>query len=278
MGGGVRMRAAAGWSALDTLRQGTSSAGTPFCCFLAVNHPMHPCQTCPLRKHDLFTPFSPEDLKFMMQFRDGEVTLSPGAALYHEGDETDYFFTAREGQGARFKYLPNGERQLVNFIFPGDMVGFQAMLADGAATSAIAASPMVLCRFHKRKLSDLFRNNPPRAYALTWIAAVEEHFLNEMIATLGQRTAQQRMAWALLKIHRRLAAVGLAPNGRAQFPFTQRDLADALGLSLVHTNKTLARLRSLVTWENGVLQILDAKALSALALADSLTPPERPLL
>jgi len=239
---------------------------------------MHPCQICPLRKHDLFTPFTPEDLHFMMEFRAGEVTLSPGAALYHEGDETDYFFTAREGQGARFKHLPNGERQLVNFIFPGDLVGFQAMLAGGAATSAIAASTMVLCRFEKRKLADLFRNNPSRAYALTWIAAVEEHFLNETFATLGQRTAPQRMAWALLKIHRRLAAVGLAPDGLAQFPFKQRDLADALGLSLVHTNKTLARLRPLVTWEHGVLQIRDANALSELALADTSPPPDRPLL
>ncbi len=215
----------------------------------------------------------------MMMFRAGDVHVAPGVALYHEGDETEYFYTAREGQGVRVKHLPNGERQVVNFIFPGDVVGLQAMLSGAAANSAIAASPMVLCRFEKRKLHELYRNSPQRAYALTWIAAAEEHFLGETIATLGQRTALQRMAWALLKIYNRLSAVGLAlPNGAVPFPFRQRDLADAMGLSLVHTNKTLARLRRFAIWEKGSLRLVDAPALAELALTDCALPPDRPLL
>ena len=215
----------------------------------------------------------------MMRFRVGEVRLAPGEALFHEGDETEFFYTAREGQGVRVKHLPNGERQVVNFIFPGDVVGLQAMLAGAAANSAIAAGPMMLCRFEKRKLRDLYHSSPQRAYALTWIAAAEEHFLGETIATLGQRTAQQRMAWALLKIYNRLTAIGLAqPDGAVPFPFRQRDLADAMGLSLVHTNKTLARLRRFAIWEAGFLRLLDAPALAELALSDCALPPDRPLL
>lgn len=245
---------------------------------LQTEQHVHPCETCALRKQDLFTQFTETDLKFMKQFRAGDVSLQAGEVLYHEGDETTYFFTANKGQGARFKHLPNGERQLVNFIFPGDVVGLQGLLSGAASTTAIAASPMVLCRFNKRGLADLFRDNPDRAYALTWIAAIEEHFLGETIATLGQRSAAQRMAWALLKIHNRLAAIGLAPQGIAHFPFKQRDLADALGLSLVHTNKTLARLRPYVTWDNGNLDILDKKALAEIALTELETPQRRPLL
>jgi CRP/FNR family transcriptional regulator len=239
---------------------------------------MHPCETCALRKHKLFTDFTPTDLEFMKEFRAGEVALRAGEVLFHEGDEHAFLYTAKEGQGARFKHLPNGERQLVNFIFPGDVVGLQGIVSGTAAATAIAASPMVLCRFNKRDLASLFRDNPDRAYALTWIAAMEEHFLGETIATLGQRSAVQRMAWALLKIHKRLSAVGLAPQGVAYFPFKQRDLADALGLSLVHTNKTLAKLRPYVCWVNDSLSIHEMKALAQIALADLETPQRRPLL
>lgn len=240
---------------------------------------MHPCQICPLRAHEIFLPFSAEELSFMMDFRAGEVHVAPGEALYHEGDETSYFYTARAGQGARVKHLPNGERQVVNFIFPGDVVGLQAIVAGVASNSAVAASTMILCRFEKRRLHELYRNSPDRAYALTWIAAAEEHFMGETIATLGQRDAMQRMAWALLKIHTRLTAIGLADNTDAvPFPFKQRDLADAMGLSLVHTNKTLAKLRPLARWENGRLQITNKAALADLAMTDYAFPPDRPLL
>lgn len=76
----------------------------------------------------------------------------------------------------------------------------------------------------------------------------------------------------------RLSAVGLASDGASPFPFKQRDLADALGLSLVHTNKTLARLRPFVRWDKGVLTILDPRALSEIAMLDYDAQPERPLL
>lgn len=214
----------------------------------------------------------------MKDFHCGLVQISGGEVLYHEGDDLSYFYTAKAGQGARFKHLANGERQLVSFIFPGDIVGLQAVLENGAATTAIAASDMILCRFHKSKLQDLFRESPKRAYSLVWIAAVEESFLGETIATLGQRSAIERMAWAFLRIHERLTAVGLRQGDSVVFPFTQRDLADALGLSLVHTNKTLARLRSCMRWESHLLTLTDRTALSEIAMTTPEVPKDRPLL
>ncbi len=214
----------------------------------------------------------------MMEFRAGEVRINGGETLFHEGDKVDFFYTAKVGQGARVIHLPNGGRQLVNFIFPGDTIGLQAALAKEASSSVVAASDMLLCKFHKGNLPKLFRQSARRAYSLVWIAAVEEHFLGETIATLGQRDAMQRMAWALCRISMRLSAVGLSSDGASPFPFKQRDLADALGLSLVHTNKTLARLRPFVRWEKGVLTILDPRALSEIAMLDYDAQPERPLL
>ncbi len=239
---------------------------------------MNPCASCALRKYELFVPMTEAELAFMKDFRDGEYRLEAGEVLFHEGDETDYFYTVWTGQGARYKHLANGDRQLVNFFFPGDLVGLQALLCDGSQTTAIAASPMILCRFRKANLHDLFRENPARAYDLTWLAAIEEHFLGETIVTLGQRTAAQRLAWALLRIEARLKAVGLMRGSAAFFPFRQRDLADALGLSLVHTNKTLGRLRAYATWEGDLLRVINADMLADIAMVNRERPAVRPLL
>jgi CRP-like cAMP-binding protein len=139
---------------------------------------------------------------------------------------------------------------------------------------------MVLCVFDRGRLWEMFRASPQRAYDLTWIAAVEEHFLGETIATLGQRDAGQRIAWALLRIWQRLRAAGIGANGTVPLPFRQQDLADALGLSLVHTNKTLARFRArqLCDWSEGVLRVLDARALAQVATMELDPPERRPLM
>ncbi len=240
---------------------------------------MHACDACRLRRAPLFTPFSADDLAFMRRFRDGEALLPAGRVLFHEGDRLDTFYTILSGQGARHKSLPNGGRQLVNFVFPGDMVGLAGSVTGAATASLTAASDMVLCRFRRGRLAELFATQPERAFALTWIAAVEEHFLGETIATLGQRNAAQRLAWALSKVYNRLAELGLedAATG-VPFPYRQADLADALGLSLVHTNKTLGRMRSFVQLSAGRLRVLNPPGLTALAMIEDPAPQRRPLL
>lgn len=237
-----------------------------------------PCQTCFLRKKDIFNPFTAHELDFMQAFWAGEDTFERGDILFSEGDALDFFYTVRHGQGARYRHLANGDRQLVNFIFPGDTIGLQGVLSGEASSTAIAAEKMVLCKFKKSRLPELFRESPKRAYSLVWIAAVEEHFLCETITTLGQRNATERMAWAFAKIFMRLKAVGLGREDTVAFPFRQRDMADALGLSLVHTNKTLARLRPYVQWEGGQLRVRNLDQLAEISMIDYEAVPERPLL
>ena len=80
---------------------------------------------------------------------------------------------------------------------PGDLIGLQSGIMGEARHTVTAVTDTVLCTFPRNGVWELFRNHPPRAYDLTWIAAIEEHFLGETVATLGQRDATQRIAWAL---------------------------------------------------------------------------------
>ena len=129
---------------------------------------------------------------------------------------------------------------------------------------------MRLCVFRRSDIWTLFKNHPERAYDLTWLASTEEHFLGESLATVGQRSAMEKIAWAMVLLIQRGRALGLVNGTRMRFPFRQQDLADSLGLSLVHTNKTLAKLRErkLVSWIDGVINVQDIEQLSQIALID----------
>ena len=242
--------------------------------------PIVPCQRCPLRKRECFVPFTEDELAFMERFKAGELVVEAGTTILMEGSNAPQLFTVLYGMGTRHKTLENGRRQVINFLFPGDLIGLQAGIMGEMKHSVEATTSMKLCVFKRDQLWEVFRVQPARAYDLTWIAAVEEHFLGETIASLGQRDAMERIAWALLRMYQRLTALGLGKDGIVPLPFRQQDLADALGLSVVHTNKTLARLRAdrVVSWAGGELRVHDLARLAETAVAEPESLEQRPLM
>ncbi len=241
---------------------------------------MIPCDKCPLRRCQYFLPFTDDELAFMLRFKAGELTVEAGTTVLMEGSNSPQVFTVLSGMGTRYKTLEDGNRQVINFLFPGDFIGLQAGVMGEMKHSVEASAPMVLCVFNRSDLWNMFKAHPARAYDLTWIAAVEEHFLGESLTALGQRSAGQRIAWALLRIHHRLRAVGLETAGVVPLAFRQQDLADALGLSLVHTNKTLMNLRKsgLARWSDGSLAIADRTKLADYAGSAPEPLEQRPLM
>lgn len=239
-----------------------------------------PCEKCPLRNRALFQSLNDEELAFLQRFKSGELVVEAGTTLILEGSSSPQLYTALHGMGLRHKTLPDGRRQVLNFVFPGDFIGLQAAVMGEMKHTVEATSAMTLCVFKRADLWTLFRSYPGRAFDLTWLAAIEEHLLGETLAYVGQRSAISRVAWALVRVYRRAEALGLVVRRAAPFPYRQQDLADALGLSLVHTNKTLRRLhdRQLVAWSNGDLKINDLAALSEIADLSMEPLPQRPLI
>jgi len=236
------------------------------------------CTHCPLRKIDLFKAKSDQDLQQMEDFKKGELRVSAGTTLLMEGSNAPQLYTALSGMGLRYKTLPNGNRQVINFIFPGDFIGLQAAMMSEMQHSVVAATDMTLCVFDRGEFWDFFKSHPDRALDITWLAAVEEHFLGDALLSVGQRTALERVAWALLRLHRRGIALGLAQGAAMPLPFRQPDLADALGLSLVHTNKKFAKLREnqIAAWTHGQTAGTDAESTAERAQRDGTKQPERP--
>ncbi|SDY10402.1 Crp/Fnr family transcriptional regulator [Citreimonas salinaria] len=239
-----------------------------------------PCRTCPLRALPTFQSLSPEELAVTEKLKRGELRVEAGMPILSEGSNSPQLFTVLEGQALRFKSLENGERQVLGFVFPGDFIGLQAAVMAEMEHSVTAVTPMLLCVFDRGDLVRLYQDSPTRAFDLTWIAAEEESMLAEALATVGQQGARARVAWGLLRLMDRAETAGLVRDGVAPMPFRQHDLADALGLSVVHTNKTLASLRAdgLATLRDRTLTIHDRPRLERLVGTTMRRARTRPLI
>lgn len=217
----------------------------------------------------------------MERFKAGELKVDAGTTILMQGSTSPQLFTALRGMGLRHKMTRDGSRQVLNFVLPGDFIGLQSGLIGDMQHSVEATTAMTLCVFRREDLWKLFQTHPSRAFDLTWLASLEERFLGEAVTTVGQRPAIERVAWALARMFGRLQALGLGMDDHAvPLPYRQQDLADALGLSLVHTNKTLRvlRERQILRWTDGVLRVSDPKRLFAAADLDAGGAARRPLI
>jgi len=224
---------------------------------------------------------SAEELAFMERFKIGERAVPPGTEILTEGEASGELYTVLSGMGLRFKLLEDGRRQVLGVTMPGDFLGLQAGVMDRMHHSVETRTEVTLCIFRRDALWHLFRDFPERGYDLTWLAALEEHFLGERLVTVAQLSGLERVARGLLRLFERGVDLGLVRNGRLPLPFIQQDLADGLGLSLVHTNKLLRQLRSqgIARWADGGLTIYDLAGLRAVAgMANATALAVRPLI
>ena len=239
-----------------------------------------PCLACPLKKLEVFRAVSATELAFIEKFKSGEFVTDAGATILAEGNSSPHLFTVLSGWAFRYKSLPDGRRQILNFALPGDFLGLQSSMFDEMQHSVEALDQMVLCVFPRDKLWSLYSNHPSLGYDLTWLASRSERLLDENLLTIGRRSALERMAYVLLDLFKRCQHLGLTTGQRVKFPFTQQHLADALGLSLVHTNKTMKLLvdRKTIRWKTGMFELVDEEKLSAIANYEQNGGNLRPLI
>ncbi len=228
----------------------------------------YPCERCPLRREKSFRDFSDEELAFVSSFKRGELLVDKGATVLCEGTKTPHLHTVLTGWGFRYKLLPDGRRQIVNYVMPGDLVGLQGTLMSEMQHSMETLSPMTLCVFERGELMSLYRQHAELAYDVTWLASREECMLDENLLSIGRRSALESLAYLVAFLVGRARASGLISETAApRLAITQQHVADTLGLSLVHTNKTIRKLteKKLLRWRDGGCEVLDVDGLSDLA-------------
>jgi CRP-like cAMP-binding protein len=240
------------------------------------------CKDCPLRPLPLFMAHSDDELALVQSLKKREQQLEAGATLIHEGQVDAPLFTLLSGWAFRFKTLSDGRRQILNFLLAGDFIGVQQKMGDGAAHGVVTLTDAVFCVFQRDALWAMHREQPTMGFNVTWLTAHEESVVDETLLSVGRRSAEERIATLLVLLWKRAAALQADKGaGGVPFPLTQQHVADALGLSLVHTNKTLRKLerRGLHALVDGRLHLRDVKALVRLAdVYGDGRPAPRPLV
>jgi len=176
-----------------------------------------------------------------------------------------------EGFVCRFKMLSDGRRQIMSFHIPGDIPDLQSLHLKILDHSIAAVGvPAILAFIQHQDLHDITRQHAGIAAALWRDTLIDAAIFREWMVGLGRRAAIRRFAHLVCEMALRMKAVGLADHQTYDFPVTQSDLGDALGLSTVHVNRVLQEIRKkgLLEFKGSTITIRDWKGLEELGEFD----------
>jgi CRP-like cAMP-binding protein len=232
------------------------------------------CLTCPYKQHcfckNLLNRSSTEIESSPIK----NVALLAKQYLYRQGDMNEALFILREGWIMLTRHSEDGKRHVFRSILPGELIGFQNQLRGPTNYSAIALINSIVCRISN--IVDLFSIRPELGLCLASALACDMKLTEMYLYNIAHRSAQERLAFMILELHHRLSLRGLNNGYSFKFPLNQDDIADTLGLTVVHINRSLQAFK-----EKGLLQInkreliiLNYTAISSLAGTDfKIFPP-----
>lgn len=214
-----------------------------------------------------FTSLSAADVGIIEGLCAREERFRAGASIFEEGDAPRSAFVVTRGLACRYRPLPDGRRQILTFLIPGDFSDLHAFLLKAMDHSVGTIIPTRIAAIERDIVQDIVLHRPRLAAALWWSEMQEAAMLRERIVALGRRNARGRVAYLLCELVWRQQAIGMAEDHSIRLPLTQTDLADALGLTAVHVNRVLQRFREdqLISLERRRLTLLNFVRLEALA-------------
>jgi len=228
---------------------------------------------------------SPAERAALDKLEERERHLKRGAILLRENDPAAEMFVLRQGTMMSYVLLDNGSRQILRFLFPGDLLATSSLVYQDAPENIAALTDCIVAPFEKTALSRLVVDHPRLAALMVVYNQIERMMLTDRLAALGRTPAKARVAAILLEMRNRRRLSDPTIDGRFTLGLTQEEIGDATGLTSVHVNRMFRQLEDdrLIARENGRVTILDERALVRTAnfvdryrnLDLSWLPPER---
>lgn len=186
---------------------------------------------------------SAEDRRALEQVATTPRSFKAGVDLVSEGVHTDLIFVVIEGWACRYKMTRDGARQITGLVVPGDVCNLDSFMRPQVNYGVRTLTAGNVIGLPRERVQALAAERPAITRAFTWFTIVENAVLSEWALSLGRQTARERLAHLLCELAVRLDGThGDAPS--YELPVTQEQLADALGLTSVHVNRTLQQLRA----------------------------------
>jgi CRP-like cAMP-binding protein len=223
-----------------------------------------------LRKLRARSEITSEEEQFIRGLPADVVDYQQDRTVIRHGQELNQSTLLLEGWMARAKDLPTGQRQMAELNIPGDFVDLHGFTLKRLDHDIIAITRCRVAVVPHERLNEMTERFPRLTRVYWFMTNVDAAIHREWTLSLGRRTAMARMAQLICELNVRLGIAGLAGDHSYDFPLTQVELAECLGLTAVHVNRTLQELRrkGLVQLQNRRVTILNLPALEALAEFD----------
>lgn len=224
-----------------------------------------------IRKLEHCGMLSPDEKRALENACNSVRNLPPRTNLVAEGDPAQRVNVILEGFACRYRLQPDGRRQVVGLLLPGDMCDIRICVLKRMDHSIGTLSSVRAVQIPRETIETLLDRYPRLARAMWWSTLVDESITREWVVNVGHRTAFERMAHLFCEIFERLHTAGLTRGDTCDLPLTQAELSDALALSAVHVNRVLMEMRhnQLISLRNQQLTLHDYQALRNIAGFDA---------
>jgi CRP-like cAMP-binding protein len=218
------------------------------------------------RKLELFGALPDSDRRFLDRVVKSSRTIPAQENIITEGDRPNNVHLVMEGLVCRYKLITEGRRQIMAYLVPGDWCDYHIFILKEMDHSIGTLTDTRVVDVPRSTILEMM-SRPLLARAVWWMTLVDEAVLREWLVNLGQRNATERIAHLFCELHLRYKSVGLSDGQRFSLPITQTDLADSMGISDVHANRSLQELRKagLITFKAKEVIINDLERLTQLS-------------
>lgn len=224
------------------------------------------CGACPFSQGELCRTVIGSDAENRVSKVGGSIR--PRQHIYKSGESRGQIVVLRDGWAIRFVLTPDGRRQILSILLPGDIAGGEFLMREEARVSVQAlATPLKYCAFDIADLKEFAKKDPSLIWTFVGIEIAEHEASEALMVGLGRRNAEQRIARLVLDIYERLEKRGLADGNTIPFVLRQKTIADLLGLTQVHVSRVMTAMKTqgIMQLARGSLTILDMRALRAAA-------------
>jgi CRP-like cAMP-binding protein len=195
-------------------------------------------------KMEQFTAFTPQQRdRLDALVAERQQNYAPDEDILVEDQPINQCHVILSGLAIRYKLLPDGERQILAFLIPGDLCDAEVFVLDRMDHSVSAVTPTACAVISADTMRTLLREISPMSEALWWGTMTDLAVLRERLVDIGRRDARERIAHLIYEMLVRYRTIGETDDDVMPWPITQDELADATGLTTVHINRTLRQLR-----------------------------------
>jgi CRP-like cAMP-binding protein len=216
-----------------------------------------------VRKLEQFTPLSETEKRALQTAPTQVRDVTSRSDLVSEGDCPTDISLLNEGFACRYKLLRDGRRQITALLIPGDICDLRAFLLGRMDHGVATLSRCHVSRIAHQTVFEIIETHPRIGLGLWRDTMLDGAIYRQWLTNIGRRSAYQRIAHLLCEVWWRLQAVGGTCGDSYELPVTQTDIGDAMGLSVVHVNRTLQQLRAdgLISLQSNVVVVLNWRRL-----------------